>query len=129
MQYGKRRLTVDVDYKRVPLGYKYLEQYHGFKHPLAGTGLHNSYGNGYKNQVSLPSFWICKVRKYSNNRNYSRATASNPATATNPVTGRNLAMDNKGTAATKDMAATKGTAATKDTVAARDTAAAREAIQ
>ena len=49
LQYGKRRLTVDVDYKRVPLGYKYLEQYHGFKHPLAGTGLENSYG--YKKQV------------------------------------------------------------------------------
>merc|ERR1719322_899228 len=44
--YGKRRLTVDVDYKRVPLGYKYLEQYHGFKHPLAGTEIHeNGYGN------------------------------------------------------------------------------------
>merc|ERR1719507_2185687 len=49
-KFGKRRLTVDVDYKRVPLGYKYLEQYHGFKHPLAGTGLHNSHNNGYNNR-------------------------------------------------------------------------------
>merc|ERR1719422_700621 len=53
-QYGKRRLTVDVDYTRVPLGYEYLEQYHGFKHPLAGTEIHkNGYGNnnqGYGHQ-------------------------------------------------------------------------------
>ena len=49
-QYGKRRLTVDVDYKRVPLGYKYLEQYHGFKHPLAGTEIYKS-GWGYNNKV------------------------------------------------------------------------------
>ena len=49
-QYGKRRLTVDVDYKRVPLGYKYLEQYHGFKHPLAGTEIYKN-GWGYNNKV------------------------------------------------------------------------------
>ena len=56
-QYGKRRLTVDVDYKRVPLGYKYLEQYHGFKHPLAGTEIHKD-GYGNNNQVWSSNYFI-----------------------------------------------------------------------
>ena len=55
LQHGQRRLTVDVDYKRIPLGYKYLEEYHGFKHPLAGTELHSGSNYGSRNQASLIS--------------------------------------------------------------------------
>jgi hypothetical protein len=41
---GNRKLTVAVDYLNTPLEYQYLNQYHGFQHPLAGTQL-GSYFN------------------------------------------------------------------------------------
>merc|ERR1712002_163259 len=34
---GKRKLTVSVNYGNMPLEYQYLNQYHGFPNPLAGT--------------------------------------------------------------------------------------------
>ena len=38
-QLGNRKLSVQVDYLNSPLEYQYLNQYHGFQHPLAGTSL------------------------------------------------------------------------------------------
>ncbi len=34
---GKHKLNVEVDVQTTPLEYLYLEQYHGFNHPLTGT--------------------------------------------------------------------------------------------
>ena len=36
---GMRKLTVAVDYLNTPLEYQYLNQYHGFEHPLSRTQL------------------------------------------------------------------------------------------
>jgi hypothetical protein len=36
---GNRKLSVQVDYLNTPLEYQYLNQYHGFQHPLSGTPL------------------------------------------------------------------------------------------
>merc|ERR1712002_154870 len=33
---GRRKLTVNVQSSTVPLEYQYLQQYHGFAHPLSG---------------------------------------------------------------------------------------------
>merc|ERR1719187_2088040 len=41
---GKRKLSVSVNYGNMPLEYQYLQQYHGFKNPLAGTPLGPSFG-------------------------------------------------------------------------------------
>jgi hypothetical protein len=40
-QLGTRKLSVEVNYLNTPLEYQYLNQYHGFQHPLAGTPLGN----------------------------------------------------------------------------------------
>merc|ERR1712055_1108973 len=41
---GKRKLTVSVNYGNMPLEYQYLNQYHGFPNPLAGTPLGPRFG-------------------------------------------------------------------------------------
>merc|ERR1712098_171204 len=41
---GKRKLTVSVNYGNTPLEYLYLDQYHGFPHPLAGTPMGPRFG-------------------------------------------------------------------------------------
>merc|ERR1719292_81402 len=41
---GKRKLTVSVNYGNMPLEYQYLNQYHGFPSPLAGTPLGPRFG-------------------------------------------------------------------------------------
>merc|ERR1712215_433113 len=41
---GKRKLTVSVNYGNTPLEYMYLDQYHGFPHPLAGTPMGPRFG-------------------------------------------------------------------------------------
>merc|ERR1719188_2362675 len=41
---GKKRLSVHVDYLNTPLGYQYLNQYHGVQHPLTHTPFANIYG-------------------------------------------------------------------------------------
>merc|ERR1712105_224890 len=41
---GKRKLTVSVNYGKMPLEYQYLNQYHGFPNPLAGTPLGPRFG-------------------------------------------------------------------------------------
>ena len=40
---GKHKLNVEVDVQTVPLEYLYLEQYHGFNHPLTGTKYEKSF--------------------------------------------------------------------------------------
>jgi len=39
---GRRKLTVNVQSSTVPLEYQYLQQYHGFAHPLAGLPIGQS---------------------------------------------------------------------------------------
>merc|ERR1712042_427006 len=41
---GERKLTVSVNYGNTPLEYLYLDQYHGFPHPLAGTPMGPRFG-------------------------------------------------------------------------------------
>merc|ERR1719369_391678 len=41
---GKRKLTVSVNYGNMPLEYQYLNHYHGFPNPLAGTPLGPRFG-------------------------------------------------------------------------------------
>merc|ERR1719431_1526712 len=41
---GKRKLTVSVNYGNMPLEYQYLNQYHGFPNPLAGTPVGPRFG-------------------------------------------------------------------------------------
>jgi len=43
-QLGKRKLQVQVDFGNVPLEWKYLNQYHGVRHPLAMTAFGPKYG-------------------------------------------------------------------------------------
>lgn len=47
---GSKRLNVEVDYLNTPLEYQYLQQYHGFGHPLAHTSLGERFGLGYGSQ-------------------------------------------------------------------------------
>ena len=49
-QLGQKRLSVQVDYLNTPLEYQYLNQYHGFEHPLQGTPL----GDYFKIPVPQP---------------------------------------------------------------------------
>merc|ERR1719167_1446869 len=41
---GKRKLSIQVNYGKVPLEYQYLNQYHGFPNPLANTPLGPKFG-------------------------------------------------------------------------------------
>ena len=38
-KFGKSKLSVDVEHNRTPMLYKYLMDYHGYKHPLSNTPL------------------------------------------------------------------------------------------
>jgi len=71
---GKRRLSVQVEKLNTPLEYQFLQQYHDFGHPLAGTQLGNLF--------NIPQPAVKQVSGYSRASGYSQPPQTSYTTQT-----------------------------------------------
>jgi len=79
---GRRKLTVNVQSSTVPLEYQYLQQYHGFAHPLAGLPVGqsgyspdpNTYNN--PNRQAFTTQFNAPKKQYGGNSKYGGSQQS-----------------------------------------------------